>query len=98
MKQGSIKDPNLDDTSDYRRMEESMNKVGFSEEEKANIFKVVAAVLHVGNIAFEDSGDAEGIQQQVKNWWWKSTKLLHVDGAQWLESYMYKKINWVYNL
>ena len=67
LKQGSIKDPNLDDTSDYRRMDESMNKVGFSEEEKANIFKVVAAVLHVGNIAFEDSGDAEGIQQQIKN-------------------------------
>lgn len=60
LKQGSIKDPNLDDTSDYRRMEESMNKVGFSEEEKANIFKVIAAVLHVGNIAFEDSGDTEG--------------------------------------
>lgn len=60
LKQGSIKDPNLDDKSDYRRMEESMNKVGFSEEEKANIFKVVAAVLHVGNIAFEDSGDTEG--------------------------------------
>lgn len=37
-----------------------MNKVGFSEEEKANIFKVIAAVLHVGNIAFEDSGDTEG--------------------------------------
>ena len=48
-----------------------MNKVGFSEEEKANIFKVVAAVLHVGNIAFEDSGDTEGMQQQVQNLWRK---------------------------
>ena len=37
-----------------------MNKVGFSEEEKTNIFKVVAAVLHVGNIAFEDSGAKDG--------------------------------------
>jgi len=63
LKQGAIKDPNLDDTSDYRRMEESMDKVGFSEEEKANIFKVVAAVLHVGNIAFEDSGDTEGMRK-----------------------------------
>lgn len=48
-----------------------MNKVGFSEEEKANIFKVVAAVLHVGNIAFEDSGDAEGMQWRVQNLWRK---------------------------
>lgn len=37
-----------------------MNKVGFSDEEKANIFKVVAAVLHVGNISFEDSADKDG--------------------------------------
>lgn len=37
-----------------------MNKVGFSEEEKANIFKVVAAVLHIGNIAFEESQDKDG--------------------------------------
>ena len=48
-----------------------MNKVGFSEEEKANIFKVIAAVLHVGNIAFEDSGDTEGMQWQVQNLWRK---------------------------
>lgn len=61
LKQGSITDPNLDDASDYRRMDESMNRVGFSGEEKANIFRVVAAVLHVGNISFEDSGDTEGI-------------------------------------
>ena len=40
-----------------------MDKVGFSEEEKANIFKVVASVLHVGNIAFEDSGDTEGMRK-----------------------------------
>ena len=40
-----------------------MNKVGFSEEEKTNIFKVVAAVLHVGNIGFEDSGAKDGISQ-----------------------------------
>ena len=60
MKQGSIKDKNLDDAVDFDRMDESMNKVGFSEDEKANIFKVVAVVLHIGNIAFEDSGDKDG--------------------------------------
>ena len=42
-----------------------MNKVGFSEEEKTNIFKVVAAVLHVGNIGFEDSGAKDGISQNL---------------------------------
>lgn len=93
MKQGSIKDPNLDDTSDYRRMEESMNKVGFSEEEKANIFKVIAAVLHVGNIAFEDSGDTEGTLYAVASSELveKINKIVSQNGLQWLERY--KKIN-----
>lgn len=65
LKQGSIKDKSLDDAADYRRMDDSMNKVGFSEEEKANIFKVVTAVLHVGNIAFEESGDKDGKCQKL---------------------------------
>ena len=42
-----------------------MNKVGFSEEEKTNIFKVIAAVLHVGNIGFEDSGAKDGNSQNL---------------------------------
>ncbi|XP_073228472.1 unconventional myosin-VI-like isoform X3 [Porites lutea] len=73
LNRGTIKDKNLDDASDYRRMEESMNKVGFSEEEKANIFKVVAAVLHIGNIAFEESQDKDGGSAMSS----KSTNSLH---------------------
>ena len=51
-------------------MDESMNRVGFSEEEKANIFKLVAAVLHIGNIAFEESEDKDGkiLLQLSKTW------------------------------
>lgn len=47
-----------------------MNRVGFSEEEKANIFKLVAAVLHIGNIAFEESEDKDGkiLLQLSKTW------------------------------
>ena len=31
-----------------------MDCIGFSGQEKADIFRVVAAVLHLGNIKFED--------------------------------------------
>ena len=60
LNQGTIKDSHLDDLNDYKRMEESMDNVGFSAEEKSNIFRVVAAVMHLGNIAFEESEDAVG--------------------------------------
>lgn len=40
-----------------------MDCIGFSGQEKADIFKVVAAVLHLGNIKFEDeTTNRKGIQ------------------------------------
>lgn len=60
LKQGSIKDPNLDDVKDFNRMDQSMDNVGFSREEKDNIYRVVSAVLHLGNIDFEEKDDAKG--------------------------------------
>ncbi len=32
-----------------------MDKIGLSNAEKANLFQVVAAVLHLGNITFEEN-------------------------------------------
>jgi len=32
-----------------------MDQVGLSMEEKYNLFQVVAAVLHLGNITFEEN-------------------------------------------
>ncbi|KXJ14045.1 Unconventional myosin-VI [Exaiptasia diaphana] len=60
LKQGSIKDPSLDDVKDFNRMDQSMDNVGFSKEEKDNIYHVVSAVLHLGNIDFEEKDDAKG--------------------------------------
>ena len=57
MNQGTIQDRNLNDTQDYKLMSESMDKVGFSSQEKDNIFRIVAAVMHLGNIAFEEELD-----------------------------------------
>ena len=43
-------------------MSESMEKVGFSAEEKDNIFRIIAAVMHLGNIVFEEElEDKKGI-------------------------------------
>ncbi|XP_046847293.1 LOW QUALITY PROTEIN: unconventional myosin-VI-like [Xenia sp. Carnegie-2017] len=57
LNQGSYEVPSLNDTQDYKLMTESMEKVGFSLQEKDNIFRIVAAVMHLGNIAFEEKLD-----------------------------------------
>ncbi len=38
-------------------MEKSMNDVGMEAAEKSNVFRVTAAVLHIGNVAFLEGGD-----------------------------------------
>ena len=51
----SLKDPAINDVEDFKHLEQSMDQVGLSMEEKYNLFQVVAAVLHLGNITFEEN-------------------------------------------
>jgi len=54
--------PFLDDVKDFAEMEKSMTDCAFDPKEKSNVFRITAAVLHLGNIEFEDSGDGTSMQ------------------------------------
>ena len=57
----SLHDPSLGDAEQYNELQRSMDSVGLSAAEKANLFRVVAAVLHLGNIGFlENTKDKKG--------------------------------------
>ena len=59
----SLHDPSLNDVEGYHILEQSMDKIGLMEAEKANLFHVVAAVLHLGNITFEENlNDKKGTE------------------------------------
>uniref|UniRef100_A0A8C5R6A1 Unconventional myosin-VI n=1 Tax=Leptobrachium leishanense TaxID=445787 RepID=A0A8C5R6A1_9ANUR len=60
LKHGSLKDPLLDDHGDFNRMCGAMKKIGLDDTEKLDLFRVVAGVLHLGNIDFEDTGGTSG--------------------------------------
>ncbi|XP_020855854.1 unconventional myosin-VI isoform X3 [Phascolarctos cinereus] len=60
LKAGSLKDPLLDDHGDFNRMCTAMKKIGLGDEEKLDLFRVVAGVLHLGNIDFEETGSTSG--------------------------------------
>uniref|UniRef100_A0A8B9LD92 Unconventional myosin-VI n=1 Tax=Astyanax mexicanus TaxID=7994 RepID=A0A8B9LD92_ASTMX len=60
MKAGPLKDPLLDDQGDFNRMVVAMKKIGLDDAEKLNLFRVVAGVLHLGNIDFEEAGSTSG--------------------------------------
>lgn len=57
---GGLRDPILDDVEDFQRLHQALSRVGLTEDEKTSIYRVVAAVLHLGNIEFEEEGGARG--------------------------------------
>ena len=55
---GGLNDPQLDDARDFLECDKAMDHIGLSHEDKMNIYIVVAAVLHIGNIEFEEDPDS----------------------------------------
>ncbi|XP_072359407.1 unconventional myosin-VI-like isoform X2 [Scyliorhinus torazame] len=60
LKEGCLKDPLLDDHGDFNRMCVAMKKIGLDDTEKLDLFRVVAGVLHLGNVDFEEAGSTSG--------------------------------------
>uniref|UniRef100_A0A665VKM3 Unconventional myosin-VI n=1 Tax=Echeneis naucrates TaxID=173247 RepID=A0A665VKM3_ECHNA len=60
MKSGPLKDALLDDHGDFNRICVAMKKIGLDDTEKLDLFRVVAGVLHLGNIDFEEAGSTSG--------------------------------------
>ncbi len=50
----------LDDAQDFAECNEALDQIGLNPDEKLNIFKTVATVLHIGNIDFEDDPSSKG--------------------------------------
>nr|XP_026484267.1 myosin heavy chain 95F [Vanessa tameamea] len=57
---GGLRDPILDDVEDFQRLHQALSRVGLSEAEKKSVYSIVAAVLHLGNVQFEEEGGARG--------------------------------------
>lgn len=55
MANGPIKDPILDDYNDFHQLDEALSRLGLSETTKLEIYALVAGVLHLGNITFEEN-------------------------------------------
>ena len=49
---GGLRVDGKDDADDFRALESSMEVLGFSGEERETIFKMLAAILHLGNVYF----------------------------------------------
>ncbi|KAL1417178.1 hypothetical protein MTO96_000659 [Rhipicephalus appendiculatus] len=54
---GPLRDPVIDDAKDFSNLDRALRLMGLTDEERLNIYVAVAAVLHLGNVTFEESPD-----------------------------------------
>jgi myosin I len=54
----------VDDAVEFREVREAMRTVGITDGEAREIFRVLAAILHIGNIRFEGDSPANVIDKQ----------------------------------
>ncbi|XP_034934309.1 myosin heavy chain 95F isoform X2 [Chelonus insularis] len=52
---GGLSDPILDDVEGFAAVDQAFTRLGLSDVERMDIYTMVAAVLHLGNIVFEDN-------------------------------------------
>ena len=57
LRSGALTDIQLDDQKDFKLTDQAMTAMGMSDNEKMSIYTLIAALLHLGNVAFEENHD-----------------------------------------
>ncbi|XP_047128330.1 unconventional myosin-VI isoform X1 [Hydra vulgaris] len=55
LNKGSLNEKEINDAKDFTLLDNAMNAVGITLTQKSDIYRVTAAVLHLGNIEFQES-------------------------------------------
>ncbi|KAG6436833.1 hypothetical protein SASPL_101735 [Salvia splendens] len=84
----------VDDSKEYLTTRRAMDIVGISDEEQDGIFRVVAAILHLGNIEFakESDGDASHPKDDQSRFHLKTVAELLMCDEQCLEDSLCKRV------
>ncbi|KAI6240417.1 Myosin head [Aphelenchoides fujianensis] len=57
---GAVRDENVDDAADFARLQAALRDVGMSVEGVDAVFRLLAAVLHLGNVEFVEAEGTRG--------------------------------------
>ncbi|CAB3371323.1 Hypothetical predicted protein [Cloeon dipterum] len=85
--QGKITIPSMDDGEESQLTDEAFNVLGFTQEEKDNIYKITASVMHMGGMKFKQRGREEQAEADGMVEGERVAKLLGCDCAD-----MYKNL------
>ncbi|XP_070153036.1 myosin heavy chain, muscle isoform X16 [Polyergus mexicanus] len=79
--QGKITIPNVDDGEECLLTDQAFDVLGFTQEEKDNIYKITAAVMHMGGMKFKQRGREEQAEADGTEEGERVAKLLGCDCA-----------------
>ena len=60
LSKGGIADIQLDDIRDFQLTDQAMTHMGLTDADKTAIYTVIAGVLHLGNVCFEEDVESKG--------------------------------------
>ncbi|XP_022175419.1 myosin heavy chain, muscle isoform X39 [Myzus persicae] len=77
--QGKIAIPGMDDGEEFQLTDQAFDVLGFTEEEKNDIYKITASVMHMGGMKFKQRGREEQAEADGTEEGARVAKLLGVD-------------------
>jgi myosin heavy subunit len=82
--------PSVDDAKDFEETRTALNTIGIHEQTQADIFRLLAALLHLGNIEIGGRNDATLAEDEASLV--KATELLGLDKAEFRKWIVRKQI------
>ncbi|XP_017461550.1 PREDICTED: myosin heavy chain, muscle isoform X10 [Rhagoletis zephyria] len=80
--QGKVTVPNMDDGEEFQLADQAFDILGFTLQEKQDVYKITAAVMHMGGMKFKQRGREEQAEQDGEEEGGRVAKLFGCDTAE----------------
>ncbi|XP_039950841.1 myosin heavy chain, muscle isoform X22 [Bactrocera tryoni] len=80
--QGKVTVPNMDDGEEFQLADQAFDILGFTAQEKQDVYKITAAVMHMGGMKFKQRGREEQAEQDGEEEGGRVAKLFGCDTAE----------------
>ncbi|XP_028900192.1 myosin heavy chain, muscle isoform X11 [Zeugodacus cucurbitae] len=80
--QGKTTIPSVDDGEEYQIVDQAFDILGFTAQEKQDVYKITAAVMHMGGMKFKQRGREEQAEQDGEEEGGRVAKLFGCDTAE----------------
>ncbi|XP_062142163.1 myosin heavy chain, muscle isoform X3 [Drosophila sulfurigaster albostrigata] len=80
--QGKVTVPSIDDSEEFILTDQAFDILGFTKQEKEDVYRITAAVMHMGGMKFKQRGREEQAEQDGEEEGGRVSKLFGCDTAE----------------